>query len=477
MTPADKQERGLQYWMERVIDEAAKVRSGFEADPVHDLRVAIRRCRSIGDGFRMIDAEPAWKKMRAAGKELFAPLGDLRDVQVQMEWIQKLGVEGDPVRERVTTYFHERELELKAVVATALDKFDAKQWKQWATLLGERAEQLPVGGEVFQVIALERWIDACRLHTSAMRSRGKAALHATRIGLKKFRYIVENFLPELHEAWMKDLKHMQDLLGEVHDLDVLAETATRIRAFENPQQLSAWRLNLQGERVKRVDEYRLQMKGPDSLWNRWRSGLPDGEQLRTAILKKFELWSSLRDPDRLHTEAVLRTSLDLFDFLLQEKLLTAKDVEGVSQRDLLTVAVWGHEAGRGVKGKHHKQVVKLFEKLDVPPGWSPLHLRIAGLVARYHTGAPPNGTHKDYASLRKAERDMVDRLAGIIRFADGLERERDGVVGDFNVRRNNGNIEVNATGIKPRTRAAERVAAARHLLESVCGVPIVMTVA
>jgi len=474
MAQADKVARGLQYWMEQVIEEAEKVRGGFEADPVHDLRVAIRRCRSIGDGFRMLDPHPAWKKMRRAGKTVFAALGNLRDVQVQMEWVGKLGAEGDPVREKLMAHFRSREQELKALAAEALAGFDTRQWQEWATLLGQRAEQIPVGGEVFQVIALERWIDARRLHSAALKSRSKAALHAVRIGLKKFRYIVENFLPELHDAWIKDLKEMQDMLGEIHDLDVLVETARAGAVFETPEQRAAWRNAIVAERTTRLQKYRSRMIGRDSLWVKWRTGLPSGATLHKAILKKFETWAALRDSDRLHTENVLQMSLELFDFLSTEGLCRFVEVEGVEARDLLTIAVLGHEAGRTRSGRHHKAVVKVFEQLDVPPGWLPLHMQMAGLIARYHTGAPPSATQRRYASLRKSERSLVDRLAGIIRLADAVERQRDPAARDVSIVRNNGHILITAAGVHDRTRQAERIGAARHLLESVCGMPIMV---
>jgi CHAD domain-containing protein len=474
MAQPAKVTRGLQFWMERVVEEAEKVRGGFEADPVHDLRVAIRRCRSIGDGFRMLDPHPVWKKMRRAGKTVFAALGNLRDVQVQMEWVEKLGAEGDPVREKLMVQFRQREQELKVLAAGALAEFDTRQWQEWATLLGQRAEQIPVGGEVFQVIALERWMNARRLHSAALKSRSQVALHAVRIGLKKFRYIVENFLPELHDAWIKDLKEMQDVLGEIHDLDVLAKTARTVHALKTSEQRMTWRNAILAERAKRLQKYRSRMLGRESLWMKWRAGLPSREGLRRAILNKFEIWSALRDSDRLHTENLLQLSLQLFDFLSLEGLWKLAAIDDVAPRDLLTVAVLGHEAGCSESGKHHKAVMKIFERLDVPPGWSPLHMQMAGLIARYHTGAPPSVSQRRYASLRKSAQSVVDGLAGVIRLADAVERHRDIAAREVSIVRNDGHILITAAGVHDRTPQAERIGAARHLLECVCGMPIMV---
>ena len=38
---------GLRYWMLRVLEECDHVSADFAADPVHDLRVSLRRCRSL----------------------------------------------------------------------------------------------------------------------------------------------------------------------------------------------------------------------------------------------------------------------------------------------------------------------------------------------------------------------------------------------------------------------------------------------
>src|ERR1700681_396640 len=81
---------GLRYWMAQVLEEAENVSAEFSPDPVHDLRVALRRCRSLADGLMALDPDPDWKAMKKAGKRLFQRLGALRDVQVMMEWVEKL---------------------------------------------------------------------------------------------------------------------------------------------------------------------------------------------------------------------------------------------------------------------------------------------------------------------------------------------------------------------------------------------------
>ena len=76
--------------MLRVLEECEHVSADFGPDPVHDLRVSLRRCRSLADGLMALDPDPDWKAMKKAGKRLFQRLGALRDVHVMMEWVEKL---------------------------------------------------------------------------------------------------------------------------------------------------------------------------------------------------------------------------------------------------------------------------------------------------------------------------------------------------------------------------------------------------
>src|SRR3954470_16027283 len=81
---------GIGYWMASVIQEREKVQADPSSDPVHDLRVALRRCRAMAETMSELDPEPAWKQMRKAGKQLFQALGKLRDTHVLIEWTEKI---------------------------------------------------------------------------------------------------------------------------------------------------------------------------------------------------------------------------------------------------------------------------------------------------------------------------------------------------------------------------------------------------
>ena len=74
--------RDLSFWMEEVLSELGSVRSSPDVDAVHDLRVAIRRCRSVAAVMEEVDPDAAWPAMRKLARKLFRSLGALRDAHV-----------------------------------------------------------------------------------------------------------------------------------------------------------------------------------------------------------------------------------------------------------------------------------------------------------------------------------------------------------------------------------------------------------
>jgi CHAD domain-containing protein len=463
---------GLALWMERVLIECDRASVEFGADPVHDLRVALRRCRSMADGLRVMDPDPGWREMKKAGRQLFRQLGDLRDAQVTEEWVRRLGGDDDPVTAALLQFLAGREAQLKQQAALALQDFDRKQWKKWIASLPRRATRLRAGSVLFKHLALERWTEAYALHHLALRNRSQIAFHRLRVGLKRFRYIVENFLPEQHAAWSGDLKELQDLLGEVHDLDVLWATALQVNAFPVADSRSKWHAKILAERTRRIDQYRDKMLGKASLWQVWRSQLPMGKQIESAALSRLKLWASFLDPDFKHSVHVARLALQLYDGLQNKQ---PADSDHADQRSILQVAALLHDVGRSNEEKgHHKATYRLIRRLAPPLGWSAEQMRMVGVVARYHRGALPGAGQAALVGLSADQRQSFLKLAGILRVASAFDCENDGRIQRLDVQAQNGVIEIAAQGYSPRDRMAEEIAGARHLLETVYRRPVMV---
>jgi exopolyphosphatase/guanosine-5'-triphosphate,3'-diphosphate pyrophosphatase len=486
--------------MERVLVECDRAAAGFEADPVHDLRVALRRCRSLADGLMALDPDSSWKDMKKAGRKLFQALGELRDMQVMQGWIEKLNgaydtdpsapsASNDPVAVKLLDHVRLREAVCKQLALKDLNQFDHKQWRQWARALPRRAGRGRPGSAVYLHLALEKWTGAYDLHKHALRTRSQVALHQLRIGIKRFRYTVENFLPRQHALWGDDLKELQDLLGEVHDLDVLWATAIEIQAFPDAESRSRWREELNVERGERIERYREKMVGRQSLWRVWRAELPAGPQLRAAAMSRLRVWAGYLDPDFSHSQRVALLALLLYDGLKDAGLVTASAGAGsvgalslnYDSRTVLQAAALMHDVGKA-KGqeKHQKKSYRMIRRLERPLGWSAREMEMAAVVARYHRGALPRPRGKSLQVLELPDRPIAMELAGVLRLANALDawhgRWSDGG-GDsprLEVSLQDRVVVVRAAGYSALDGAAEDVAAARHLLETVLRRPVLV---
>lgn len=455
--------------MNEVPREADKAAAGFSSDAVHDLRVALRRCRSMADGFRAIDPSKDWKRMRRQATALFDSLGALRDCHVMMEWTRKLASADDPIANQFLEHLDREETVLKREARNAIEGFDRKQWQTWTRSLSRRAANLPIGSNVFQALALERLIAARRLQSAAMKTGRDVAFHRLRIGVKKFRYVVENFLPELHQEWKDGLKIAQDLLGEIHDLDVFRESLVSTTASAAPEDLQRWEDILATERRLRVERYALLTSGKDSLWQIWRSALPRGQAAREASLEKLKAWSAYMDSDLQHGRRVARFAVQIHDSLTRLGLLHGDK----NSRELLRAAATVHEVGRFEGNKnHHKRTQEMISRLGPIPGWTRQDILTMASVARYHRGALPQAS--SLRELPAKQQKKITLLAGVLRLANALDSGHDGSIGRIKVSMNGEFIAIQAEGLRIDSTLAEGIAAARHLLEVTCGVPILV---
>jgi CHAD domain-containing protein len=275
---------GLEVWMDRVLENAKLVEDGLDAEAVHKLRVALRRCRTMAQALSRVSPGSGWRKLKRTSRELFRTLGELRDTQVEREWVRKLGPAGDPIRRHMLRILSQQEKMRREYAAKALDKFERKDWRKLRRKLSPKAQLFPPESVVFQGLALTQLNHVVGLDQRARKGRSRIAWHRLRIGLKRFRYIVENFLPERYEAWGESLQGMQDLLGEVHDLDVLRVEIRRHCTEMDPRVVARWLEKVEVERKARLEEFRSIVSDKESIWLAWRARLQGANRLSSVPL-------------------------------------------------------------------------------------------------------------------------------------------------------------------------------------------------
>jgi CHAD domain-containing protein len=236
----------------------------------------------MADAVSEVNPGPGWKKLKKVTRDLFQALGELRDTQVAKQWVRKFGTAKDPVRVRMLKVLSQQELGQKKKAEKALRQLDRKSWKKWSRKFPAKAEFFPLESVVFQRLALAQLNEAVNLYHQARKLRSGAAWHRLRIGLKGFRYILENFLPQRYAQWSKELKGMQDMLGEVHDLDVLRLQIRKQATGLSPEIVAKWMQEIEKERKIRLEEFREKTANKDSSWVVWHKGLEWGRNLKTV---------------------------------------------------------------------------------------------------------------------------------------------------------------------------------------------------
>lgn len=118
-----------------------------------------------------------------------------------------------------------------------------------------------------------------------------------------------------------------------------------------------------------------------------------------------------------HGLQVGRLAVSLFDQLAAGLGLPESD------RRFLMVAAILHDVGTVVSyNKHHKHSFYLIAQSELS-GFTTREVFVLGLIARYHRKSSPSTKHGAFERLDAEERERVERLAGLLRLADALDRD------------------------------------------------------
>jgi putative phosphoesterase len=212
---------------------------------VHKMRVASRRTRAAMPLFRICFAKKTFKSWLREIKKVTRLLGEARDIDVQIAFIQQYtdGSESPTERAVVDLLRKSREdwrKEIQATVVAGLqelkDSHVLTDMNEFCTQMIERTPKTRF--ETFCVLEkVHRHIsskldDFLVMEEYVHRENEILKHHEMRIRAKWLRYTMEVFSP-LFKSKLRDeintIKNFQDVLGEMHDCDVLIYQIPKFR--------------------------------------------------------------------------------------------------------------------------------------------------------------------------------------------------------------------------------------------------------
>jgi CHAD domain-containing protein len=248
----------VQYKNARAAEEG--LAGGETAEPLHDLRVSIRRLRALLWIFRKPLSQPFVANLDrdlAAVSRTLAPARDL-DVWIE-EWesLARGAVSGDPASAGYTARLYRLQARQIAVVRrTVRSRTYVRLCSRLSAFIRTEVERKVDRSRMgalsrFAIKQLDRSIKRMKRREDAPLDHSSEALHAYRKAVRRARYVAE-FLAPVLPPWGRKaarvLTKMATELGQIHDLDVGMDRLAR----EFPAQMDRYQPQLLARRERAV---------------------------------------------------------------------------------------------------------------------------------------------------------------------------------------------------------------------------------
>jgi len=334
---------GLAYWMDRALEQHSKLNGNWSPK----LSMTCASPAPMHPDCRPNEESGPCRRLEAHAKgrrRLFRQLGTLRDTQVLAEWVQKLGSPDEVSTAALIEKLKAKYGQDRVAAQSAAREFDKKQWRLWSRELASRFRHVAADKSACEALTLEIWETVRDSHRHAQKNRSGVAYHRVRVELKKISIRRREFSPFDVFEWAPELKFLQDLLGEIHDLDVLSQLIKKEKNLFDEAARGSWTTKLQSERNSRLEQYRAKMAGKASpLWT-WRAGFPGGGGLRSAGLARLAEWAYFVTPSFPRARRIARFALQLHDGFANCGLIGSDS--NIEERFILHAAALLQEVGR-----------------------------------------------------------------------------------------------------------------------------------
>jgi len=217
-------------------EEATRIDTDVEA--LHDMRVASRRLREAFEIFDFCFPQKIYQKLYRRIKQVTRALGEVRNADVAIFYFKSLSATTDDILVQVALEDILRRLarirrQARLYLMKGLDESRVSQLPAELANVFLRVENVPVryqrGPRQSIVLARRQLSQRVRDFFSARAAvtgeNDEVNLHKVRISIKKLRYAIETLGYAVGEAVtgnLKELKQLQEALGELHDRDVFA---------------------------------------------------------------------------------------------------------------------------------------------------------------------------------------------------------------------------------------------------------------
>lgn len=238
------------HFLDEAQDARVRLDDAGDAEALHDFRVAIRRLRSTVRAYAAHLEGGVGGKDRRRLRKLAHATGDARDGEVMIAWMEArrdhLSAEQVPGLDWLLARLRKRQAKLDAGLREEVAHDFARECERLAERLeryatrvsaGDPREAPRMGGVVADLVA--EHADALQSALASVQSvEEQDRLHEGRIDAKRLRYLLEPFADEndAARALVKQLKKLQDVLGEMHDAHVagalLRDARTALEAVD-----------------------------------------------------------------------------------------------------------------------------------------------------------------------------------------------------------------------------------------------------
>jgi CHAD domain-containing protein len=207
---------------------------------LHDYRVAVRRTRSAYSQLRNLFNVTIYEKAKVDFAQLGQWTNRMRDIDVYiLRKDEYRAMLPDKMKRDIEPFFrglnHERKLAQKTLKNNLISEEYMKIVKFWEKFLNKPVPKKPADFqakwpilEYAQSVILQRFKKVIKLGESISHDSPDELLHKLRIECKKLRYLLEFFAslfsPDKIVFLIKQLKKLQDNLGDFNDLSVQQQT-------------------------------------------------------------------------------------------------------------------------------------------------------------------------------------------------------------------------------------------------------------